>query len=62
VLDRDLRRDAIALAKRMGFTHIAAVAGYDAMGQVGSRLANEAPEWGVEVVGELNAGFLFRIR
>jgi hypothetical protein len=57
----DLRRDVIALAKRMGFTHIAALAGHDALGQIGYRLADESEEWGVEIAGNVDAGFLFRI-
>jgi hypothetical protein len=57
----DLRYAATRQLKRAGFTHIAARAGSDGTGQIGYALANQAPEWGVEVVASYDTVYLLRI-
>jgi hypothetical protein len=57
----DLRHEAIRALKRDGFTHIAAHAGYEGTGKIGYRLANDAPQWGIQLVDNLDILYLFRL-
>jgi hypothetical protein len=58
----DLRHAAVARMKRAGFTHIVARAGFDGTGQIGFALANQAADWGLDVLDSLDTVYLFRIR
>jgi hypothetical protein len=58
----DLRPPAVAMLKQAGITHILTPAAYEGIGALGERLVNAADDWGLEVVANLHAIYLLKLR
>jgi hypothetical protein len=58
----NLRPAAMEMLKKAGITHILASASYEGIGVLGDRMLNEAGDWGLDVVTNLEAVYLFRLR
>jgi hypothetical protein len=56
------RVEAMRLLKRAGITHIVAPASQAGIGVLGDSFANESEDWGLEVVTNFDAVYVFRIR
>jgi hypothetical protein len=58
----NLRPAAVETLKKAGITHILTPAAYQGVGFLGERLINEADEWNLEVVANLYAIYLLKLR
>ena len=58
----NLRPAAVETMKKAGITHILTPAAYQGVGFLGERLINEADEWNLEVVANLYAIYLLKLR
>jgi hypothetical protein len=58
----NLRPGAVEMLRKAGITHILASASYEGIGILGDRMVNEAGDWGLEVVTNLEAVYLLRLR
>jgi hypothetical protein len=50
------------MLKQAGITHILTPASFEGIGVLGERLVNTADDWGLEVVGNLHAVYLLKVR
>jgi hypothetical protein len=58
----NLRPAATEMLKHAGITHILTPAAYHGVGFLGEKLVNEAETWNMEVVGNLYAVYLLKLR
>jgi hypothetical protein len=62
VPELNLRPAAVQMLKQAGITHILTPASFEGIGVLGERLVNTADDWGLEVVGNLHAVYLLKVR
>ena len=58
----NLRPSAVAMLRKAGITHILAAAYYEGIGLIGDKMVNEAADWNLEVVTNLNEVYLLKLR
>lgn len=58
----NLRPAVTATLKKAGITHILTPAAYQGIGFLGEKLVNEADDWNMDVVGNLYAVYLLKLR
>jgi hypothetical protein len=58
----NLRPAAVEMLRKSGITHILTPASYEGIGILGDRLVNEAGDWNLEVLANLDAVYLLRLR
>jgi hypothetical protein len=58
----DLRLEATAVIRHAGYRFLLAPLGSDGNGPLGQMLLKEAPQWGLQFVGEAGPNVLFRLR
>jgi hypothetical protein len=58
----NLRPAATGMLKKAGITHILTPAAYQGIGFLGEKLINEAEDWNLEVVANLYAVYLLKLR
>jgi hypothetical protein len=61
-VELNLRPAAMQLVKQAGITHIVAPAASQGVGVLGERLVNMPDDWNVEVVANLDAAYLLKLR
>lgn len=57
-----LRPSAVEMLKKAGITHILAAVYYDGIGIIGDKMVNEAIDWNLDVVTNLNEVYLLKLR
>lgn len=50
------------MLKKAGITHILAAVYYDGIGIIGDKMVNEAIDWNLDVVTNLNEVYLLKLR
>jgi hypothetical protein len=58
----NLQRAAMEMLRKAGITHILASASYEGIGILGDRMVNDAADWDLEVVTNIEAVYLLRLR
>ena len=58
----NLRPSAVEMLKKAGITHILAAAYYEGIGIIGDKMVNEASDWNLDVVTNLNEVYLLKLR
>ena len=58
----NLRPAAVEMLRKSGITHILTPASYEGIGILGDSLINEAGDWNLEVLANLDAVYLLRLR
>ena len=60
--DLNLRPAAVAMLKQAGITHILTPVAHEGIGVLGERLVNAADDWGLEILDNLHAIYLLKLR